>query len=647
MPVLSITSLRGGMNNTDPAIALPDDQCVEATNVEFVESMLGERRTGTSAITLPAFLSARDRVTFLHRHLPTADETAAELWALGVTGTSAAHLGHKDTAWSEVTISDTPELSGMAPYRWKAVTLHGKLHFMYDSDQDRAHVWDGTTMRRSGFPDTETMTAPTAADAGGGGSLSGTRYGRVRVVEVSGSEVLRRSEPSAVQTFDPDGSHASITWTRPTLVGEGETHWEIELSVDNATFYMMSRIVIGTTTYTDSELYTDGYVSGTLSETVGNYSPLWSARYATADEDRLIIAGSYENDALASRVGWTPVFNADGVGNDERLEFDTDPTVDLDTYKNGPITNLSAPALGAIWVTKQRAIYKMTRSGKRSAAYDFDLFSDVFGAVHDSLVEGVDDVGNPCLYAIDVEHGPYRIGLGGIRRCGEDLRATWKTINIDATAVVCSAEYYPKKKQVIWNLATTGNDRPDTAIVLHVDKSRTAADGIRKGWAIWNGTRAQALTMCLYASNIEDNTARNLSLVPFIALEGDGLIHQCDLNDDDDGTAYTSTVTTKPYGMGTLLNQFQVRATALLAKAVTGTAVNVSCVRDFGLDTSITVEDVGFTPVGNETAVCVQMDQFSTSEMHVSQMVFTDAPSNAGQWQLHRFEMVGNAGQSA
>jgi|GEM_PF-6395573 len=51
------------MNDTDPAISLPDDQCVLAENVEFFDSMLGERRKGTSAVTLPAFLSAHEKTT--------------------------------------------------------------------------------------------------------------------------------------------------------------------------------------------------------------------------------------------------------------------------------------------------------------------------------------------------------------------------------------------------------------------------------------------------------------------------------------------------------------------------------------------------------------------------------------------------------
>lgn len=646
MPDLSLISLRGGMNNTDPAIALPEDQCVLAQNVEFVESMLGERRLGTDAIDLPAFLSARDRVTFLMRHLPTEDETAAQLWALGITGTSTAKLGYKTTAWTEVTISDSPVLNGSSPYRWQAVTLHGKIHFFYDNDTDRNHVWDGTSMRRSGFADV--TVAPTAADSGGAGTITGTRYGRVRWAALSGTTVLRRSEPSTVRTHSPGGSNAAITWTRPTAPSEGETHWEIELSTDNANFYRMARIAIATTTHTDSVVYATGYAStGTLSEDIGDYTPLWSARYATAVDDRLMVAGSWEQGALASRVGWTPVYNADGVGNDERMESDTDPTVDLDTYKYGPITGLSEPILGGVWVTKQHAVYKLTKSGKRSAAYEVDLISAALGGIHGSLVSGLDETGQPCLYAIDFEQGPYRIGLGGIKRCGEDLRATWSTLNINATAVVTSAIYYPKKKQVIWCIATGSSNTPDTAIVLHVDKARSFADGVRKGWALWTGTRAQALTMCLFASNIDANTARTLNLVPFIGLEGLGLIHRCDTGHDDNGTAYTATITSKPYWMKSPLHHFEVRAAALHGEAVTGAAVDAKCIRDFGVETTATVSNVSFTPAGSETDVTVPLDSFKGAEMEVGQFQFTDVTAPTAQWRLNRCDVVGTPGQEA
>lgn len=634
------------MNNTDPAIGLPEDQCTLARNVEWIDSMLGERRKGTDAITLPAFLSGKDRVPFLHRHLPSSDETGAELWALGVTGTASAALGRKTTSWSEVTISDTPVLTGFSQYRWTAVSLHGKLHLFYPSNVDRNHVWDGTTLRRGGF--TETISAPTAADAGGAGTLAGTRYGRVRFAEVSGTTVLRRSEPGAVLTFAPSGSNASITWTKPSSPSEGETHWEIELSTDNANFYRMARIVVGTTTHSDSVVYGTGYAAtGTLSEDTGDYTPLWSARYAVSDEDRLIIAGSWDDDALASRVGWTPVYNADGVGNDERMESDTDPTIDLDTYENGPITNLSPSVLGAIWATKQDAIYKLTRSGKRTAAYVADKFTDAIGGIHGSMVAGVDESGQPCLYCIDDEQGPYRIGVGGIKRCGEDLRKTWEALNVDATKVVISALFYPKKKQVIWCLATSASNVPDTAIVLHTDKSRTFADGVRKGWAVWTGDRAKALCMCLFADNIEDNAARSLTLVPFIGLEGLSLVHQCDTGVDDNGTAYAATLTPRPIGGGNPLNHMEIRAAALMGKATSGAAVDVAVIRDFGKETTETVEDVSFTPAASETDVIASLDGLFGSEMRVGQVQFSDVDSPTAQWQLNRFDVVVTSGQRA
>lgn len=638
-----ITSLRGGLNNTDPAIAIPDDQSTVAQNVELVESMLGERRLGTDAITLPSFLSARDRIPFLHRHLPTADETQAQLWALGVTGTSAAHLGYKDTAWHEVTISDTPVLTGFGQYRWQAATLHAKLHLAYQSDQDRMHVAVDGTARRSGLAEPGVVSA---VDTAAGGTFAGTRYYRKRVTEQVSGVTVRRSEPSDSATFAPSGSNTGATVSRGTLPGEGETHWELEASQDNANFYVLATTIIATTSVVDTTAYGTGYAGGTLSEDIGDYALLWSARYATVDDDRLLIAGSWFDDALASRIGWTPVFNADGVGNDERLETDTDPTLDLDTYKHGPITGLSSTMLGANWVTKQKAIYKLTRSGgdTRSHAYDADLFTDVVGAIHGSLVAGVDETGQPCLYAIDLEQGPYRIGVGGIKRCGEDLRTTWKTLNINATAVAVSREYYPKKKQVIWNLATSANNTPDTSIVLHVDKSRSYDDGVRKGWTLWTGVRSQALAMTLFASNIEDGAARNMNLVPYIGGAMTGLLHRCDTGVDDDGVAFVATTTTRPYVAESLLNKYEVTRAVLLGKAVTGAAVDVACIRNFGLETTTTVPDVSFTPTASETSVIAELDNMKGAELRVAQISFTDVDVPTAQWSLDRFDMLATAG---
>jgi hypothetical protein len=646
MADLVIASTRGGMNNTDPAISLPDNQCVTATNVEWVNSMLGERRKGTSAVTLPAFLSGKSRVVFLHRHLPTADETAAELIALGIDTTYA--LGRKTSAWSEVTISDTPNTAQPQQNRWAAVSIHGKLHLAYDSDVDRLHVMDADgTMRRSGLAE---PAAPTAADSGGAGALAGTRYYRVRYTVKSGSTTLRRSEFSDTLTHTPGGANASITITKPASISEGETHWELEASLDNANFYILATTVVGTTTVTDSTAFSTGYSAGALSEDTGDYALIPSARYLTHDDDRLIWAGSWENEAYAARVGWTPVYNADGVGNDERFETDTDPFKDLDTYEGGPITGLSEPVLGGIWVFKQRGIYKLTRTSLRRNAYDADKYSDVLGAVPGSVVTAVDETGSPCVYFIDAQQGPCRIGYGGIKRCGEDLRITWETLNVSALAVVCNGLFYPAKKQVHWNVSLGTANTPATRIVLHTDKSRTTADGVRGGWAIWNGTISQAMAMCLFADNIEDNTSRSLKLVPFIGLNAAtdaDMIQLCDTGVDDNGTAYAAQITTKPYTLVNILRQFIVHSGALLAKAVSGAAITISAVRDFAAETTATVSSVSLAATGTETDVIKPLDSLTGSEFRVVQFTITDVASPTATWELNQLAVREEAGQGA
>ena len=624
------------MNDTDPAVALPDDQGILCQNVEFVDSMLGERRKGTSAITLPSFLSARTRIPFLFRHLPSSDETGSQLWALGVTDSgNVFKLGYKTTAWTEVTISDTPSIAGFDQYRWQAVSLHGKIHFAYKSNVDRLHVWDGTSMRRSGLAE---PNAPTAADAGGAGSLSGVRYGRVRMAVVSGSTVLRRSEPSDVLTHTPGGSNASITWTKPTTI-EDATHWEIELSTDNANFYRMARIAVATTTHTDSIAYATGYATtGTLSEDIEDYALIPSAKYLTADDDRLIWAGSYENDAFGSRVGWTPVFNADGVGNDERFETDTDPFIDLDTYENGAVTGLSEPCLGAIWVFKQHAIYKLVRTGRRSSAYSAIKYTDAIGAIHGSVVSGIDETGQPCIYFLDYEQGPCRLGYGGIKRCGEDIRRTWELLSADASAVACSSLYYPAKKQVYWNIAVSGGNTPTKRLVLHIDKSRPFADGVRRGWAVWTGDIAKAISMCLFSDNIEANTTRSRKLVPFAGFDSvTGLLHICDTGITDNGVAYEAKITTKPYSLRSIIQRFIVDKAILIAKAVTGASIDVKCIRNFALETTSTVSGISFTATASETDVIKELDDFKGADLQVAQFQFVDVASPSARWELNHF----------
>lgn len=643
MPDLRIMSLRGGLNSTDTPTALAPDQCTVATNVEWITSQLGERRKGTDAISLPASITAHDRVTFLHRHVPGTDETAAELYVLGVTGTASSTLARKTTSWSDVTVGDAVLLTGFAQYQWAAVSLHGKLFLAYDSSVDRLHVLDAgsTTLRRSGLAE---PAAPTGANDGGVGTFDTTRYYRVRYTVQASSVTIRRSEPSDVLTFAPNGNDTGITVTKPASISENETHWELEASLDNANFYVLATTVVGTTTVTDTTDATTGYAQTyELSENVGDYALFPSVRYLIADEDRLVGGGSWEDTALSSRVLWSPVYKANGAGNDERWETDTDPWADLDALDGGPLTGLATAVSGEVFAFKYQRIFKLIRTSLRLRAYDIVCLTKARGAVHGSVVSGVDQLGRPCVYFLDPEVGPCRAGAGGLLQCGKDIYTTWRTANLDATKVVCSSLFYPKTGQVIWNLATSSSNVPDLSLVLHTSLMRETDDGLRGGWATWNGTRAKGLAMCLFAANIDAGVARVRTLVPFIATEGLGLVHQCDTANNDDGTAYAARLVTKPITLSTSLHRFGITAGALTAKAVTGATIDVKLIRDFGLETPITVADQSLAASASETDVIVVLDQFSGSELRVAQFELVDSATPGTRFELNELALTGNA----
>lgn len=642
-----VKSLRAGMNNSDPSIALAEDQCVLAQNVEWTSSMLGERRRGSEAIDVTGSdLVGKDRVTFLHRHLPTTDETAAQLWALGVTGTASSSLVYKDTTWHTVSPSDAITLTSGAQYQVRAQTRGAKLFLAFKSAVDRLHVWDGTTLRRTGLAE---PAAPTSAETGVGGAYTGTRYFRVRYTVKSGSTVLRRSEPSDALTVAPSASKTGTIVTKPATISESETHWELEASLDNANFYRIADTLVGTTTVTDTTAYTSGYanVSGAvLSEDVGDYTLIGSAKYLAADEDRLVWAGNHEDSTKASTVGWSPVGNADGVGNDERMESDTDPELTLDAREGGDITGLSAPVAGSLWAFKYSRIFKLIRRGQRTRAYEAIPITSQRGAIDGSVIPGVDQTGNPCLYFLDPQVGPCRLGRQGLQWAGGDIWETWKTVNVDASSVVSRSLFYPENRQVHWWIATVDSNVPDTRIVLHTHETRDAEDGCRRGWAIWIGGSCAALAACMFAENIDDDTARSLVLRPFIGVEGDGLIHRTDTSTSDNSTAYVAKIITKPYAPATILNQFGVTAGSLLAKAVTDATINVTLTRDFGLETK-TVYSVDLAPSDVETQVIKKLDDLVFSELTTLQVEFVDPGTPGSRWELQQFALQGRAEQTA
>lgn len=661
IPTITISSLKGGLNDKDPAISLEDDMCTVAENVEFFGSPMGERRKGCTKLTdIPSSITGDANiqvVSWMGKHYPSNILGDAELWVLGqhLSSTNTVLTRRTSSAWSTVTVSDAFTVTSGYGHRLQGVSLHGKFFIAGDTSVDLLHVWDGSSLRRCSLA--APGAAPTASNTAGAGTFSGTRYYRVREAVVSGSSVLLRSEPSDVLTFAPSGTKDGATVTKPATANTNATHWEIEASTDNANFYRMARIAIGTTTHTDNVAYNTGYANsgGTLSEDLTAYTQLPSGKFLSVDADRLLIGGSWENSLYGSRIWWTPVFGGTGNGNDERLDMTVNPYIDLDGYEGGELTGLSRAVNGYLYAFKWSHIYKVVRTGQRNAAYTAVPLTKSRGALPGSLVEAVDQAGNPAQYFLDPTIGPMRIGVYGVERCGEDIINTWARVNLGAI-VPCHGVFYQAKNQVHWWVALDDADYPNAKIVLQCDEIRSDPDGAHRGWStVPVGDRiAAAHCSIIFADNVDTADPRSQDLVPLIGKEEwtvlsstiKDLIQRCDtgttdafISGDDDAYYYAS-VQTKAFTPTGLLAKHGIMSAKLIASAADSPQndVYIKATRDFGMEDLTVSTDV--RAYANETSVVRNLDNLNFSELTAVQFTFGDLNTDifpATNWQLHRF----------
>lgn len=629
-PGLVITSIRGGMNDEDPAHILPDDQCVLIENAEFYDSTLGERRKGGEEVSIAgSSLATRENTTHLGVHFPELAEVyEAELFAISATDGVGVSINRrdKDGAWSTITPTDTPTSTFPEALRMASQTLHGKWFLAYSSAEDRMHVWDGTSLRRTGI--IAATAAPTAVDTAGAGTFSGARLYRVRFIKRDGTVILLRSEPSPEFTFTPSGVNDGAVVTRPTPPGEGETHWELEASDGDGNFYVIATVAIGTTTATDTTEPSTDYADFELSEDIGDYALIPSVKYVKADQDRLIMAGSWTEAEKGSRVYWTPVWKDPGVGNDERLPADIDNFLDLDWMVGGELTGLSDPVNGAFYAFKWNRIYKLQRTGRVDEAYSAFLLSADRGALPGSIVSGTDEHGRGCIYFLDPAVGPMRVGAQGLQHIN-NLRGTWSTVNTKAENILATSCYYPDKFQVKWWVPTNGANSPNKILNLQVNELRTSSEGAgtSRGWSVATGKLAEAWCCVTFPEEIthEDTGAVFLSYRPYIGLPSTDYILRCDVGSTDNGQEYRAIIRTKPYILAGLLNRFGAMTAALLAdpNEDPGVYINVRFIRDFGLEDNFTTTD--FLPEQNETLVIKTFDNLVMSSAKAVQIEFSDA----------------------
>jgi hypothetical protein len=628
---LVIDDLRGGMNNSDPPHILPNNQCVLAENVEFVRSTLGERRRGMETVDITSSgFDLETVIVHIGNHLPelaTMEET--EAFGVAATDGASATIAYRQAgsaSWTPITPDDAIDPDFPDTLRIQSQTLHGKWFVAYKSAQDRMHLWDGTDLRRMGLA---TVTgAPTAADSGGAGTFAiDDRAYRVRFIVMSGSEILLRSEPSGELAFTPSGVNAAVTVTKPASVpNEGETHWELE-AFDGTDWYIIATTAIATATADDTNLLlTDYAINGELSADIGDYEVAPSAKYVKADQDRLILAGSWTEAEKGSRIMWTPVWNDPGVGNDERIPLDTDNYIDLDWMEGGELTGISDPLNGAFYAFKWNRIYKLQRTGQIDKAYQSFLLSKYRGAIPGTIVNAVDEFGQGCVYFLDPSIGPCRVGSGGIRSV-QNLGATWRHVNTTATNTIAHGVYYPDSQQVIWWMAVDGANTPNYVIKLHVEHMQSdGEDGTNGGWTVATGTITEAWCSGIIPETVIDSEtgATYLSFRPYLGFESPHFLQRADVGDTDNGDTYRAVIRTKPYLVAGLLNKWGGMCASLLAEPNDDPFVlmNVKLIRDFGKETNTIMTD--FVPETTEELVIKPFDNLRMSNAVSIQVEFSD-----------------------
>jgi hypothetical protein len=629
---LVIASCRGGRNDSDPPEMLPEDQCVEALNVDWWEGTVANKRQGSTALAT-TFSSGGPFVGVigsLLRHVPGSDETAAELW--GFDGSSTPIVGRLAASTQFVAPTMVDNLAdAAAAFSVTSASLNGMLFLAYDSAQNRLHVWDpsDTKVRRVGLA---TPDPPTVATQGGSG-LSFTRYYRIRTVDISGSDTKRRSEAStsvSITITDDTG----VTVTRPTLpTNEDETHWEVEYADAAAgPWYRASQVVSATTTYSD----TASAVSTTnLSASALINLPPPSPRYIVANDNRLVMAGSFETSGgyvtpKDTRVWWTPVLGSNDVGDAERLVLTTSAALGK-AYLDVEAAVTGLGLLGStVYVFSYRRIWILEPTGQSVAPYRrFSLDTGGIGCIHHkTIVQAEDENGAPCLYFLS-HKGPYRIGPNGLQYLGGDNETLWATVTLASTTVVGHGVYHSDKHQVWWWVATGGAD-PTIRIVFDTKLGQTTAgDAVRKGWAYHTGAGARARCSVMFSNTVGATMSRDLK--PYIGQTDNGnTIWKCDSTATNDaGTNFQAYVDTREYGR--IGANHSLRDGTLIGQVASGVTITVTARSDFGLEGSATGTAL-LTAAGSETRTQKRLEGLQTAGVGTFALRIGDSAAASNQW---------------
>lgn len=340
---------------------------------------------------------------------------------------------------------------------------------------------DAGTIRLAGFA---VPAAPTAEDAGVASTYPATlRYYRVRFTTQASSVTVRRSEPSTSVSFTPSGTGTGVLVTRPVVLDEGETHWELEVSLDDANWYLLTTVAVGTTTYTDSA-DTATYSAGTVSEEPGARLAPGQCRSVITDRDRFVFGGHWTEPAYKNRVWFTPVLGTTDVADEETVP--TDNYVDVAPGDDDQITALILGPGDDVLVFKERSIYRLLRTGVAAAPYQVSdaMVYGIGTRTPRHVCGGVDAAHNSCVYFSDTT-GYWRYGLDGLTRLDGALHA-------GPVVPESSVVYYRTRRTVLFG-----------ALAFHIDT---------QGWSrmTWDVLHEHQIVTPHYLTDFDDTEGDRL-----------------------------------------------------------------------------------------------------------------------------------------
>jgi hypothetical protein len=460
----------GESYGTTAETGIPDGYTSYATNVRLSDSRVLQPRPGLEAVSTSGGPTASIRYVFTER----INGTEA-IWAVTGSGTLSAFRSNTSVTLSDTTADGQPSFA----------CHNGKVFMAYNSDQNRLHVWDGTSVRRVGLV---APAAATVANTGAGAYAATLRYYKIqfRIYNGTTGVTSATSELGPVVSFTPSGAGTAARVTKPTTV-DGATHWCVYGSSNGTTYYNISGLIaVATTTYDDN---TDpvAYSGGVIAPEAGLYVPPPSCKFLATNGERLILAGAWETSASSGqttpsprRVWFTRPLGVTDAGDDESITQTSASRyyLDINNEDGSEITGLASTVDGSVYVFTKTSLWRLVETGQTDTPFRPERVASGVGAASNDGIVSVDSTASSTGVYFMSDSGPYRYSpASGLQWLGEDWVIPGSTFETIAASTY-AAGYDPLAREIHWSTSAKNETR-----VLRIDFMVTRNGMLSGGWS--------------------------------------------------------------------------------------------------------------------------------------------------------------------